>query len=1234
MTKTKTRILGLDTGTNSLGWAIVDRDEQNGQYELIDRGDLIFTEGVKIEKGIESSRAAERTQHRSLRKQYFRRRLRKIEVLRVLSSHQLCPFVSEEELHQWHVKKIYPVENDELMLWQRTNDNEGKNPYYYRHVCLHTKLDLTVMKDRYILGRAFYHLSQRRGFLSNRLDQSQDEDEKGTVKSDISSLSKAMNDAGCEYLGDYFYKLYSVESNKVRIRHHYTARNEHYLAEFDAICQMQQLDLQLMEELHRAIFFQRPLKSQRRGVGKCTFEPHKPRCADSHPDYENFRKLCFVNNIKIQTPADEAMRPLNDEERQRIDHLFYRVSKSNFDFEDIAKLLGGRNNYCYFKDEYQKDFKFNYRMSQGVPGCPTTAQLRNIFGEDWKTGIAETYLHCVKKAGSLKTADEMADDIWNVLYSFSSKDCLFNFAVNQLQLDEDKAKKFSMIKLTRGFASISLNAIHKILPFLNMGMIYSHAVLFANIPNIVGREIWSDETQRQHILQELSEIVLNYDPKNKGLEGTIEMCIKDFLLDNYNLHAGAVDRLYHPSMMDVYPDVKANKDGVLQLGSPATNAIRNPMAMRSLHELRHVVNVLLREGKIDQNTEVHVEYARELNDANKRKAIADWQREQDKLHKKYNDDIIALYKEETGKDIVPTQTDILKFQLWEEQEHVCLYTGRQIGVSKFLGPAPEFDIEHTVPRSVGGDSTQMNMTLCDSRFNRDVKKAQLPSQLPNYQEILLRIENWKKKYEKLTKDIDRCRTHSGMAKNVKDNVIQKRHRLKMERDYWRNKYERFTMTEVPEGFSRRQGVGIGLVSKYAGLYLKSLFHDPADRRRSHVYVVKGTTTAEFRKMWGLQSEYEKKSRDNHAHHCIDAITIACIGKNEYNKMAHFYHDEETFEHGEGGKPHFDKPWPTFTQDVLALEKSLIVVHSTPDNMPKHAKKIVRTARGKFMAKGDCARGSLHLDTYYGAIKHEDDAEPRYVVRRQLSNFESVKDLDLIVDDAVRAKIKKAVEGKKGKAFNEALSDVYMNKEKGIRIKKVRCYVPSVKRPIDIRQQRDYSRFEYKRQFHVANDGNYMMAIYEDVVKGKLKREFELVKSIEAADYFKASQDKKSFSSIIPEKSSKGFPLKATLKIGTHVLLYENSPSEINFSDSADLVRRLYRVVGLSSMIVSGCNYGVVKLRFHQEAHQAKDLKSTNGLFKNTDPYRGMISLYHTQMNALVEGYDFDISILGEITSRL
>ena len=101
----KKRILGLDTGSNSLGWAIVDH-EDDGHYTLIDKGVLVFQEGVKIEKGIESSKASERTGHRALRRQYFRRRLRKIEVLKALIKHQLCPALSEEDLKMWKLRRF------------------------------------------------------------------------------------------------------------------------------------------------------------------------------------------------------------------------------------------------------------------------------------------------------------------------------------------------------------------------------------------------------------------------------------------------------------------------------------------------------------------------------------------------------------------------------------------------------------------------------------------------------------------------------------------------------------------------------------------------------------------------------------------------------------------------------------------------------------------------------------------------------------------------------------------------------------------------------------------------------------------------------------------------------------------------------------------------------------------------------------------------------------------------
>ncbi|MBP3787516.1 MAG: CRISPR-associated protein Csn1, partial [Prevotella sp.] len=184
------RILGIDTGTNSLGWAIVEKNDS--EYKLLEKGTNIFAEGVKIE--IESSKAAERTEHRSVRKHYWRRKVRKIRLLAVLIDNDLCPPLSQNDLRLWRLKKKYPM-NDDFMAWQRTDDKECVNPYRFRYICLTQKLDLSDQTQRYILGRALYHLNQRRGFLSNRKEAAKES--AGTVEEGISDLTAAMEEAGC-----------------------------------------------------------------------------------------------------------------------------------------------------------------------------------------------------------------------------------------------------------------------------------------------------------------------------------------------------------------------------------------------------------------------------------------------------------------------------------------------------------------------------------------------------------------------------------------------------------------------------------------------------------------------------------------------------------------------------------------------------------------------------------------------------------------------------------------------------------------------------------------------------------------------------------------------------------------------------------------------------------------------------------------------------------------------------
>ena len=514
-----------------------------------------------------------------------------------------------------------------------------------------------------------------------------------------------------------------------------------------------------------------------------------------------------------------------------------------------------------------------------------------------------------------------------------------------------------------------------------------------------------------------------------------------------------------------------------------------------------------------------------------------------------------------------------------------------------------------MPQSAGGDSTKMNLTLCNSKFNRKTKKTHLPTELANYDQILQRIDHWKEKTDELDKRIRKLKGSRATTKEEKDVIIRRRHLLSLERDYWRGKYKRFEMSEVPEGFSRRQGTDISVISRYARMYLKSVF--------KHVYIVKGIATSDFRKMWGIQEEYTSKERVNHVHHCIDAITIACIDKVQYDKLAQYYHDEDRYKEGNGAKPQFEKPWPTFVADVKHIQDELLVPHYAKDNMPKHTRK----RDGNRLIQGDTARASLHNDTYYGAI--DVDGDIKYVVRKTLDMMDE-KDIKNIVDEEVKRKVEEAV-AQHGSLKSALEHTIWMNVDKQIPIKKVRVFT-GVKTPIEIRRHRDKSRHEYKRQFHVVNDRNYMLAIYIGTdLKGKEKRSFELVSNLAAAKYYRRSHnhgDKQ----LVPQ-SKNGLPLVYQLKIGMLVLLYENYPDEVWRLNQKEIQKRLYVITRLG---INSPTAMIISLVHHQDARPSSEIKLKNGAFRTSDEFRPGIKMLHTQFKALIAGVDFELNDLGEI----
>lgn len=587
------------------------------------------------------------------------------------------------------------------------------------------------------------------------------------------------------------------------------------------------------------------------------------------------------------------------------------------------------------------------------------------------------------------------------------------------------------------------------------------------------------------------------------------------------------------------------------------------MAMRALHQLRKVLNTLILDGQVDENTRIHIEMARELNDSNKRKGIQDYQNENRKFREDAIKEIKKLYFEDCKKEVEPTEEDILRYQLWTEQGKCEIYEqGNNISICDIIGSNPVYDIEHTIPRSISQDNSQMNKTLCSQRFNREIKKQKMPFELTNHLEILPRIAHWKEEADNLSREIDIISRSikAAATKEAKDKKIRRRHYLALKRDYLKGKYERFVWEEPRVGFKNSQIPDTGIITKYAQAYLKSYF--------KRVESVKGGMVAEFRKQWGIQEsfidengfkQYKEKDRSKHTHHTIDAITIACMTKDKYDVLAHAWKLEDE-QNKKEAKAIIEqaKPWKTFKEDLLKIEEEILVSHYTPDNVKKQSKKIIRVrgkkqyvaeierdvngkavpkkdSNGKTICKlgkdgkklprlqqGDTIRGSLHQDSIYGAIKNPLNTEEiRYVIRKDLESLKA-NDIENIVDESVKEKIKEAVANKvlllssNAQQKNKLDGKVWMNQEKQVPINKVRIYANSVKNPLEIKEHSllSRSRHEHKQKVYGQNDENYAMAIYE--LDGK--REFELINNFNLAKLIKQGQG---FYPLSKEKEIKG-----------------------------------------------------------------------------------------------------------------
>ncbi|MCF6279337.1 MAG: hypothetical protein L3J14_03220 [Flavobacteriaceae bacterium] len=1276
------QILGLDLGTNSIGWAIRDKDIKN-EGQILDSGVLIFPQGVGEVKGVEFSLASERTKNRATRKIYRRRKKRKADLLKVLIENNMCP-LTLDELSSWTIYKkgqqlIYPTQNNEFQEWLKIY------PYGVRKKASEKKV------SKLEIGRALYHICQRRGFKSGRKD--------ADAGKDLIVYKEEKEKRGNLTLGSYYYEQLK-NGEKVRKTKYKKDDNEvnssriSYIEEFNVIIEKQEIEKELSDKLFEAIFFQRPLKSQKGSIGKCTLEKTKPRCPISHPLYEEFRLHQFLNSIKIKNKFGdnnefEFLTRFSDY-YTTVKKLFFRKSKPNFKFSDISKAINK-------EAKKRGDFYFcNYKDVYPIVGCPTISNFISVFDSDDWSNCKEIIINKYKLPKNKSTV-HLIDELWHTLF-FSddfvndiTSGKIKEFIRKRFDITEEQIEKYERIKLKQGYASLSKKALKKITPFLKEHIIYSHAVFFANIDEIVGTKTWKkdlqfiqdtiidiidryreenlkidivnglvgdfikeydnsnydyilDNTDKQNVTK---KIILffgkrkwnNLDNKEKEAfqleienlfqaqlqkrriggyflsKPRLDEKIKQFLTVEFKISKEQTNKLYHPSAIDIYQD---SASGLLE--SPFTTSVRNPMAMRTLYQLKQLINTLLKEDKIDSSTHIIIELARELNDKNRRLAIERYQREREKENLKFKN---LLEEFTVNNNNVVSSVDIIKYRLRDEQNRKCLYTGKEIVIETLFGSNPKFDIEHTFPRSKSFDNSLENKTLADKSFNQ-IKENRIPQELDKkyIDTVLNNIEHWKEEIEDLKEKIELQKYFSRIAstKQQKDRAIQQKHYLLLHLKYWNNKYRKFTDTEIHYKFKNSQLVDTGIITKYAKLYLQTLF--------KNVFPAKGTMVATVRESWGLP----KKNRDLHYHHAIDAIVLSCMTKNIRDSLAKAYKEAE--ELGKREKFKIKKPWNDFTQNILEIQKDILVVHHHNDNLLKQTKRKLRkqnkieyTKDGKIKyEQGQGIRGQLHKETFYGAIERTNEKDEKviwYVTRKNMDSSFTENDVSNIVDEGIKERILKY--GLKNIRTEEGF--VLLPKEKGKKkmlIKKIRIktsfkHLSVIKKQSHVSQK---NRKPYKENYYASLENIFAMAVYQKTnEKGKKLQGFKTIAAFDVAKYNQGKQNieipvEQNILKNKGEKSEVLIPLNYVLKVNQMILFYEKSKNELKQLSKQELSNRLYKITQFEGD-------GRIQLRHHIQGGADKNLKKESLLNFEKPAQKLRMSL--SNFKAAIENKDFTIS---------
>lgn len=763
-------VLGLDLGVTSIGWALLQfqtddsghptrDDEDSLTASIIDSGVRIFpatTEGTKSEPKNAKRRTA-RGQRRLVRRKAARRN----ELRELLSSRNLLPPITSAT----SAKDFHGI----------------GDPYELRVRALDERL------ERSEVGRAIYHLSKRRGFLSNRKSAKSKED--GVVYEGIAQVRSEMEAKNYRTLGELL-------KTKDKKRKHYTLRAMAE-SEFELIWQKQRefhpdlLTDELKSKVRNIIFYQRPLKSQRGLIGKCTFESGKKRCDMARQEAQRLRYWQDINNLQLQDPTTLNWRPLTTAEKDKLAAKLETTKELKY--PALRKLL-----------KVGDDVRINLEANdKKLYGNKTAYFFRKALPKKWD-----------------EFNEEEQDRLTEEMFRIENEDALKRRLTEFWQFGEDEIEKLEKVwhQLEDGYSRLSLKAIRKVLPKMMEGLRYDEAV----------REVYGDH-RKQFGSEEFQK--LQFPPKD----------------------------------------------------------LRNPIVFKALCELRKVVNAIIRKhGRPD---EIRIELARDLKLTKLQKEAA---MKQANANKRANEAAEDFFKRKFNLDNI-SGTDKLKYRLWIEAGERCPYTGNPIPPESLLDDGL-VDIEHIIPYSRCFDDSYMNKTICDAKYNREIKRNRalgeyLDPETEEYAQVMHRI---------------------GLL------PFGKQRKFKM------------TAEELAKtDWAGRQLSDTRYICREARGYLRQLFPYSPDESK-YVQVISGGATASLRQVWHVNAilsdgEIDVKNRWDHRHHTIDAIVVALCDRGLYQMISKLSgRNKDLMKRILSG---FSEPWKGFLTDVETAMNALVVSHA-------------------------------------------------------------------------------------------------------------------------------------------------------------------------------------------------------------------------------------------------------------------------------------------------------------------